>query len=858
LIAILASPSPAADRTWTGAGASLNWSDDGSGGGAGNWGGVGILPASGDRILYDAGSANTTLGWNNLAGLSNMMIGSTNPAAGVLVNGAQIGVADGASQAISNSSGQVLAIDAQIILNSDATFARSGAGDLWLRSVINLNGQNLTLQGDMQVQDVIQGSGNVNYNGTITINPDAQTYSGRTIVLNGAHLIGGRYLPTDTALELRGTNYVSFTANRTIGSLSDDGSGNGEVGINGGVTLTAGGDNSSTSYAGWITGGGTFNKDGTGTMTLTGTVQDALRLNNGTLVINGTAQNSVSIDGGTLMGTGTCNGLLYNAMGNLAPGNSIGIINAAGGLTMDATGTYVVEVSGAAGDQTNVTGAVTLNTPMLNVTGTPTQGASFIIINNDGGDAVAGIFNGLIEGATFMSGGYQYQITYAGGDGNEVVLTALTGSGGGGGGSTPEPEPEPTPEAPPAPTITQGTSPSPTGSLGGPTLSWPHVDGSNFYRIYRAECPLCPRVQVGRVPVTWFDDVNAIPGQPYYYWVRTENGGGLSDYSNWMVAWRYEQNPGRAGDFNGDGIMDLLWWDPATGELTIWFMNGGEVQSVSGPGQGLDISQWLLVGTGDFNGDGVWDLLWWNPESGEVLVWYLENTQATASGAGQWLVKSASALDNMLGNAAIAYPGDLNGDGRIDILWRDYATGQVTVWLMGQDGKPQLNGPPTPAAEGITQGDRPGLSGTLSWQVAGLVDAGGDGKADAIWKNALNNHLATWTMDGSIISDLIPEDRGRDVIWRLSGLGDLNADQNADIVWRHDQSGEVQAWLMLNGVFNQERTILAGSETAALWQVKAVGDFCTHGCDDLYCKNSDNGVARIVTLAGQEYTPAVE
>jgi hypothetical protein len=71
------------------------------------------------------------------------------------------------------------------------------------------------------------------------------------------------------------------------------------------------------------------------------------------------------------------------------------------------------------------------------------------------------------------------------------------------------------------------------------------------------------------------------------YWLRAENGDGLGVYSNWMAAWRYEQNPGRAGDFNGDGVTDLLVVEPGHGpDSTIWFMNGGQVIGVSAPGGG--------------------------------------------------------------------------------------------------------------------------------------------------------------------------------------------------------------------------------------------------------------------------------
>ncbi len=57
-------------------------------------------------------------------------------------------------------------------------------------------------------------------------------------------------------------------------------------------------------------------------------------------------------------------------------------------------------------------------------------GDQFIIINDATGVAITGNFAGLPEGSTFSADGDQFQITYQGGDGNDVVLTVL---------STPEP-----------------------------------------------------------------------------------------------------------------------------------------------------------------------------------------------------------------------------------------------------------------------------------------------------------------------------------------------------------------------------------------------------------------------------------
>ena len=82
--------------------------------------------------------------------------------------------------------------------------------------------------------------------------------------------------------------------------------------------------------------------------------------------------------------------------------------------------------------QVRTNGSVTLANPILDVDllyNPPLPGNTFVIIDNDGSDPVSGTFAGLPEGATFTVDDTQFRISYAGGTGNDVVLTAETSSG---------------------------------------------------------------------------------------------------------------------------------------------------------------------------------------------------------------------------------------------------------------------------------------------------------------------------------------------------------------------------------------------------------------------------------------------
>ncbi|KMY68586.1 hypothetical protein AAU61_02815 [Desulfocarbo indianensis] len=262
-----------------------------------------------------------------------------------------------------------------------------------------------------------------------------------------------------------------------------------------------------------------------------------------------------------------------------------------------------------------------------------------------------------------------------------------------------------------------------------------------------------------------------------------------------------------------------------------------------------------MVNTGDFNNDGVWDLLWWNPETGAAAIWYLT---ATANSSGGMGFQASDQAGDITGNVTLSYGGDLNGDGRTDLIWRDYAGGEVTLWLMGEDGKPSLNGPPS-LADGMAEGGRPGVTGSLEWVLRGAHDLNADGKADLVWQHATDGRVVVWLMDGSQALSFQEYQRGEAANWRVAGLGDLNGDGRGDLLWRNDGDGRLQAWLMTGGdpAYEERDMALSGGDAAA-WQVKAVGAFCRVGCAEAYCKHAESGAARIVTLDGGEFNLAAE
>ncbi len=119
--------------------------------------------------------------------------------------------------------------------------------------------------------------------------------------------------------------------------------------------------------------------------------------------------------------------------GALAPGSSPGVFAVAGDFAFADNSTFNADLtgtpSGGSHDRLDVTGSVTIgNSVTLNLnTGSYTPGSGTITLVNNGSGAVTGTFNGLAEGAqtnTNLDGSPNFTISYAGGDGNDIVLTA--------------------------------------------------------------------------------------------------------------------------------------------------------------------------------------------------------------------------------------------------------------------------------------------------------------------------------------------------------------------------------------------------------------------------------------------------
>ncbi len=152
-------------------------------------------------------------------------------------------------------------------------------------------------------------------------------------------------------------------------------------------------------------------------------------------------------------------------------------------------------------------------------------------------------------------------------------------------------------------------------------------------------------------------------------------------------------------------------------------IGGGAVSPNPGP-------SWKAIGTGDFNGDGLSDILWQNTSSGQVSIWEMNGNSLI--GGGPVTAQSRAGLES-------GGTGDFNGDGHSDILFQNTtSSGQVSIWEM--NGNTLIGGGPVSPNPGP------------SWKAIGTGDFNDDGRSDILFQNTTSGQVSIWEMNGNTLN----------------------------------------------------------------------------------------------------------
>ncbi|KJU86220.1 secreted protein containing DUF1566 [Candidatus Magnetobacterium bavaricum] len=286
------------------------------------------------------------------------------------------------------------------------------------------------------------------------------------------------------------------------------------------------------------------------------------------------------------------------------------------------------------------------------------------------------------------------------------------------------------------------------------------------------------------------------------------------------------------GDFNGDGVSDILWINSSDNMVAVWFMGTGTYTTATS--YGYTVSGWSVKAIADFSGDGKADILWQNT-NGALAMWTTSSDGMSITPAYVTMSSVPMALStsewNLLGT------GDFLGSGKKQIMWQNTSTGLVAIWTM--------NG------TSITSTAVVSSSMPSTWQFKGIADFNGNGTDDVLWQNPSSGQIVMWIMNGtSIGTNSVVSTLGSE--WTYKGAGSFDGGTNAGILWQ-STSGQIVMWPMTGATVGTPAVV---STLDSSWVFKGLGKFNSGATVDILWQNT-NGTVVTWLMTGSTITTPV-
>jgi hypothetical protein len=250
-------------------------------------------------------------------------------------------------------------------------------------------------------------------------------------------------------------------------------------------------------------------------------------------------------------------------------------------------------------------------------------------------------------------------------------------------------------------------------------------------------------------------------------------------------------------------------------------------------GQDFEVSQASHPG-GDMDGNGRPDLLWQEDANRMPVVWYMGGPDGSA-------VLDGKAISGpVFGWRLVANP-DLDGNGKPDLLWQEDATRALVVWYMsGGDGA-------------VLAGAKRISDGIPGWTMVASADLDGSGKPDLLWREDATGALVVWYMggaDGSIplsgkVITVLPG-------WLLAAAADLDGNGRPDLLWLEISSRTPVVWYMGGADGTTPLGGKAISAPIAGWTLRGAADLDGNGKPDLLWQEDANRMPVVWFMGGAD------
>jgi elongation factor P hydroxylase len=282
------------------------------------------------------------------------------------------------------------------------------------------------------------------------------------------------------------------------------------------------------------------------------------------------------------------------------------------------------------------------------------------------------------------------------------------------------------------------------------------------------------------------------------------------------------------------GTVRLFWRNRASNRSYIWHLSDdGTLKAGKAVYEQNLATAWIIAATGDFNRDGVTDILWHNQSTGRVYAWFLEPDGLFASGT--------AVLDANLDTSwEIVDAKDMNGDGHVDIVFHHQAYGRVAVWYL-EDGVYQSD-------EAVTE-----VNAAPPWKIVGVEDMNGDGHMDLVLHNQSSGRSVVWFLENGVYQNYAAvHDINLATSWKIVGVADMDGDGHADLVYHNSSTGRAVVWFLENGVYKNYAAV-HDVNLPTSWKIVGVKDVDNNGSPDLIFHNSSSGRAVVWFLEDGAY-----
>jgi formylglycine-generating enzyme required for sulfatase activity len=249
-----------------------------------------------------------------------------------------------------------------------------------------------------------------------------------------------------------------------------------------------------------------------------------------------------------------------------------------------------------------------------------------------------------------------------------------------------------------------------------------------------------------------------------------------------------------AAYFNTDSVTDLVWRNPTTNATVLWVMKADGTIATKQYLQGRNTPDVRVEASGDYDGNGCADLVWRHASTNAHEMWLMKGR--TVLRQEPITVPSNSRL------VATTADYDANGDGCVDLIWKDLVSNVHKVRLMSDKS---------------TIGGFSVAKGT-GWDLATTGNYDANHIGDLIWRNTATGSVVQWLMTYDAASgtgqhrketEISPAGTPRTPVPSMSYAGNA-------IAWRRPADGTYALWKMLGLTAASKTSMIGGGATERL------------------------------------------